>query len=124
MRKTVVRGVLISLLGTAISPAGDAGLTRIEMTCVDPAATGYGTFQSHNQKVVANQRGIFMTHIRTRNEAYTAQQWRLSWSRDGGRNFKTLYEATDATNPPVIETDDEDNIYLIRPDFVDGHAYL
>ena len=97
---------------------------NIELTCVDAAATSYGTFQSHNQKVVANRRGIFMTHIRTRNEAYTAQQWRLSWSRDAGRNFATLFESTDATNPPVLETDDQDNLYLIRPDFVDGQAYL
>ncbi len=96
----------------------------IEMTCVDPEATGYGTFQSHNQKVVANRRGIFMTHIRTRNEAYTAQQWRLSWSKDQGKTFHTIYQATHATNPPVIETDNEDNLFLIRPDFQDGHAYL
>src|SRR5215510_353313 len=101
----------IVALGASNSP----GLTRIELTCVDPAATGYGTFQSHNQKVVSNRRGIFMTHIRTRNEAYTAQQWRLSWSRDGGRNFETLHEATHPTNPPVLETDDADNLYLVRP---------
>jgi hypothetical protein len=105
------------------STTGD-GLATIELTCVDPEATGYGTFQSHNQKVVANRRGIFMTHIRTRNEPYTAQQWRLSWSRDDGRTFETLYEATHATSPPVLETDDANNVYLIRPDFVDGNAYL
>jgi hypothetical protein len=99
-------------------------LNKIELTCVDTQAIGYATFQSHNQKVVSNQRGIFMTHIRTRNEPYTAQQWRLSWSRDGGRKFETIHEATDATNPPVLETDDADNIFLIRPDFKDGHAYL
>jgi hypothetical protein len=109
---------------TAPPLEGAPGLTRIELTRVDNEATGYGTFQSHNQKVVANRRGIFMTHIRTRNEAYTAQQWRLSWSRDGGQTFQTLHEATDPTNPAVLETDDEDNLYLIRPDFVDGHAYL
>src|ERR1051326_8839477 len=89
------------------------GLTRIELTCVDAQAIGYGTFQSHNQKVIANRRGIFMTHIRTRNEPYTAQQWRLSWSRDAGRIFETLSEASHATNPAVLETDDEDNVYLI-----------
>jgi hypothetical protein len=48
----------------------------------------------------------------------------LSWSRDGGRSFATLFESTDATNPPILETDDQDNLYLVRPDFVDGHAYL
>lgn len=112
------------LLNAEESGATGDGFARIELTCVDPAATGYGTFQSHNQKVVANRRGIFMTHIRSRNEPYTAQQWRLSWSRDGGQTFETLYEAVHATNPPVLETDDADNVYLIRPDFFDGHAYL
>jgi len=100
------------------------GARNIEPICVDAVATGYGTFQSHNQKVVADRRGILMTRIRTRNEAYTAQQWRLSWSRDGGRSFAMLFESTDATNPPELETDDQDNLDLVRPDFVDGHAYL
>jgi hypothetical protein len=120
LRKLFLGALILSVLHVL---AG-AQLLRIEITCVDPDATGYGTFQSYNQKVVANRRGIFMTHIRTRNEAFNAQQWRLSWSRDGGRTFETLYEATHATNPPVLETDLEDNLYLIRPDFLDGHAYL
>jgi hypothetical protein len=99
-------------------------LSRIELTCVDERATGYGTFQSHNQKVLANSGGIFMSHIRSRNEPYTAQQWRLSRSTDGGRTFTTVYEATHATNPAVIETDGAANVYLVRPDFADGHSYL
>lgn len=116
--------LLLAVLAPFCVPAAEPALRPVELTVVDPAATGYATFQSHNQKVVANRRGIFMTHLRSRNEAYTAQQWRLSWSRDGGRTFTTLHEATDATNPPVIESDDHDNVYLVRPDFVDGHAYL
>ncbi len=100
------------------------GVTTIETVCVDDDATPFGTFQSHNQKVVSNRNGIFMVHLRSRNEAYTAQQWRLSRSTDGGRTFETAYEATDATNPPVLETDEGDNIYLVRPDFVDRNAYL
>ena len=90
----------------------------IEATLVDANAIHSGTFQSNNQKVVRNARGIFMTHIRSRNENYTAQQWRLSWSKDGGKTFQTLYEATDATNPPVLETDSAGNLYLGRPDWV------
>ncbi len=101
-----------------------AALEPITFTLVDAEATGYGTFQSHNQKVASNKNGIFMTHIRSRNEAYTAQQWRLSRSEDGGATFKTIYEETNATNPPVIETDEAANIYLIRPDFTDGDSYL
>ncbi len=96
----------------------------IELICVDPEATGYGTFQSHNQKVVWNRRGFFMTHIRSRNDAYTAQAWRLSHSADAGRAFRTLHSETNATNPPLIESDAADNLYVVRPDFVDGHAYL
>jgi hypothetical protein len=116
--------LLVCTLSSLCVVAAQPGLTRIELTRVDPEATGYGTFQSHNQKVVSNRRGIFMTHIRTRNEPYTAQAWRLSRSRDGGRSFTTVYAETNATNPPVLETDLEDNLYLVRPDFLDGHAYL
>lgn len=100
------------------------GLTRIEVSCLDERGTGYATFQSHNQKVLSNSAGIFTAHIRTRNEAYTAQQWRLSHSADGGVHFATLYEAVNATNPPVLETDAQGILYLVRPDFVDGNAYL
>jgi hypothetical protein len=100
------------------------GLTDVELACVDEDATHYGTFQSHNQKVVSNRNGIFMTHIRTRNPEYTAQQWRLSRSTDGGQTFTIIHEETNATNPPVLETDEAGNIYLARPDFLDGNAYL
>lgn len=120
--------LVILLAQAAAAHAGEEGpranLAAIQLTCVDERATGYGTFQSHNQKVLSNSRGLFMTHIRTRNEAYTAQTWRLSWSRDGGRTWETLFEATHATNPPVLETDAAANLYLIRPDFQDGDAYL
>lgn len=123
-------GLLAAFLALACRPAGGAddnaqpGLTAVETVCVDDQATAYGTFQSHNQKVVSNRNGIFMTHIRTRNEPYTAQQWRLSWSTDGGTTFQRLYEATHATSAPAMETDEEANLYLARPDFVDGNAYL
>jgi len=96
----------------------------VQLVCVDDDAIGYATFQSHNQKVVANGHGIFMTHLRRRNVEYTAQTWRLSRSTDRGRSFATVYEATHATNPPVIETDTDGNIYLVRADFADGNAYL
>lgn len=100
------------------------GLTTVETVCVDREATGYATFQSHNQKVVSNRNGLFMAYLRSRNEAYTAQQWRLVRSTDGGKHWTTLYEATHATNPPALETDAQGNLYLVRPDFLDGHAYL
>jgi hypothetical protein len=109
---------MLAMLFTGVAAA------NVQLTCVDEAAHGYATFQSHNQKVAANQRGIFMTHIRTRNEDYTAQQWRLLRSTDGGETFEIIHEDTHATNPPVLETDAAGNLYLIRVDFVDNNAYL
>ena len=104
----------------ASSAAEDLGLAEVRLTLLDAEATGYATFQSHNQKVAANANGIFTTHIRSSNEAFTAQQWRLSRSLDGGATFETLYESVDATNAPAIETDAAGNLYLVRSDFVDG----
>ncbi len=115
---------LVGALAGETSPQKTPGITPVQLVCVDAEATGYGTFQSHNQKVVSNRRGIFMTHIRSRNEPYTAQCWRLSWSTNGGESFFTLFAATNATSAPVLETDADDNLYLARPDFLDGHAYL
>ncbi|MBI3864199.1 MAG: prolyl oligopeptidase family serine peptidase [Planctomycetia bacterium] len=105
---------------------GTAGprIAPIELTLVDDHAIGYGTFQSHNQKVVSNDHGIFMTHIRQANKEYTAQTWRLSRSTDGGKSFATVYEATNATSSPALETDEQGTVFALRPDYVDGHAYV
>lgn len=97
---------------------------RIRLTMVDEPVIHYATFQSHNQKVVEGGGLIFMTHLRTRNEAYTDQAWRLSVSRDAGASFVTLAERSDATNPPVLECDPNGNLYLFRVDFVGGDAFL
>ncbi len=120
----MLRFLLAALLAASFAHGDDAALAPVELTLADGEAIGYATFQSHNQKVVANARGIFMTHLRTRDEAYMAQLWRLSRSVDGGRTFTTVYEDTHATNPPVIETDAAGNIYLARMDFNAGDAYL
>lgn len=92
---------------------------RFDVTCVENQVIPYATFQSHNQKVVANRRGIFMTYLRRRNAEYTAQHWRLMHSTDGGRSFRVLFEHTDATNAPCLCTDADDNIYMYRPDWFD-----
>ncbi|MDA0659747.1 MAG: hypothetical protein O2931_17520 [Planctomycetota bacterium] len=97
---------------------------RVRVTMVDHPVIHYATFQSHNQKVVEAGGLIFLSHIRSRNDAYTDQCWRLSISRDGGSSFVTLVEQTGATNPPVLECDRRGNLYLVRVDFVGGDAYL
>lgn len=101
-----------------------SAMTSIELTLVDDDAIAFATFQSHNQKVVSNRHGIFITYLKAANEQYMAQHWRLARSTDGGKTFTTVYEDAHPTNPPVIETDEEGNIYLVRPDFADDNAYL
>ena len=116
---------LVALVTLVVGCAcAHAAVHPFDPVLIDERAIGYGTFQSHNQKVLANAGGIFMTHVRTRNEAYTAQQWRLSRSTDGGKTFATIYEATHGTHPPCIETDEQHNVYLVRSEFGDGNAYL
>lgn len=96
----------------------------IELTRIDDQAIAYATFQSHNQKVVSNRHGIFLTYIRAATPDYLAQTWRLVQSTDHGQTFTTRLEETRATNPPVLETDRHGTLYLTRPDFQDGNAYL
>ncbi|MBM3494077.1 MAG: hypothetical protein FJX72_07125 [Armatimonadetes bacterium] len=108
----------------ALLPVPKPGMTTIATAVVDPSVTGYATFQSHNQKIVANRNGILLAYVKTRNEAYTAQNWRLVRSLDGGRTFDTVYEATHATNPPVLETDRSGNLFLGRVDFTSGDAFV
>jgi hypothetical protein len=91
---------------------------------VDDEAIAYATFQSHNQKVVSNADGIFITYIHKSNADYTAQQWRLAKSTDGSQSFSTIGESTHATSAPALETDRNGTLYLGHPDFVDGNAYL
>jgi hypothetical protein len=122
----------IRLLALALLCVGNAlgkeprelPLTGIELSLLDDYALAYGTFQSHNQKVVSTPHGIFVTHIRKSNTNYTAQQWRLSRSVDGGRSFTTVLEDTHATSAPAIEADRDGKLLFCRPDFLDGNAYL
>lgn len=110
------------LCGVAVGQKESA--PHFALTRIDDAATHVATFQSHNQKVIENAHGVFMTHVRRRNPAYTAQTWRLSRSTDGGRTFATVFEDTHATNPPVLESDSDGHVYLVRTDFESGDAFL
>ncbi len=117
--------ILAFLFGTnALADTRQQPLAGIELSLLDDEAIAYGTFQSHNQKVVSTLNGIFVTHIRKSNTNYTAQQWRLSRSNDGGKSFTTVLEETAATSAPAIETDRNGHLFFCRPDFADGNAYL
>src|ERR1700752_2605583 len=98
-------------MGTILDGASMRAPLAIEVTLLDDDAIAYATFASHNQKVVANREGMFVTYIRTSNTNYTGQQWRLSQSKDGGRTWGTVHEAIHATSAPVIETDAVSRLY-------------
>jgi len=129
-RRQFTRAISLAGAGTVFKQFGFAAQegnplpASIEMSLIDEHATPYATFQSHNQKVVSNRRGIFATYLKSRNQAYTAQEWRLVTSSDDGKTFAALFSEVAASSAPALETDLEDNLYLARPDFVDGHAYL
>ena len=114
----------LTIVGCTATPKGPPPIREIETTCIDPQVINYATFQSHNQKILSNRHGIFTAYVRTRNDAYTAQDWRLLRSTDGGQTFTTIFAETSATNPPVLETDNDGNVYLFRADYVDQNAYL
>src|SRR5262245_49251008 len=50
--------------------------TAFDLVKVDDVITAYATFQSHMQKVVENQYGIFMTYINS-TEPSAQGTWRL-----------------------------------------------
>lgn len=102
--------------GTVSAQRSDKPFVEIDDVLIDDDAIAYSTFQSHNQKVISNDRGIFLSHIHTARAeppVYTDQQWRLSQSTDGGKTFTTVYETKTSSNAPVLETDSNDTIYVI-----------
>src|SRR5215475_13666303 len=105
------RGDLPLRAGLRLSQEGP----QVVITEVDPDAARLATFQSHNQKVVANAYGIFMTHIHKQQccdslnscvdappascpDAKFTSTWRLSRSVNGGATFTTTYEGTHGTS--------------------------
>jgi hypothetical protein len=125
------------------------GGATVEITTVDSNAVTYSTFQSHNQKVVANAYGIFMTYLHKQECCDGAQNccdvndpacydptpfvvscrdagrdvistWRLLRSVDGGATFTIVDDGKHGTVPPVLETDSQGNIYLAHADYFQG----
>jgi len=48
-------------------------LTEVQLLLLDNDAIAYGTFQSHNQKVVSTPKGVFVTHLHKSNTNQPAQ---------------------------------------------------
>ena len=85
--------------------------------------TGYSVFQSHNQKVVANTNGIFITYLDSCPDT-SPNTWRLARSTDGGHTFTTVYQGSDYTRAPAMETDETNNIYLTYPTYGTNTHFL
>lgn len=115
----------------------------MEIIEVDSDAAGIATAQSHNQKVVANAYGIFMTHTHKTQccdslnscidtppaicpDANFIATWRLSRSLDGCATFMTVYEGRHGTSPPAIDMDSQSIIYLAHTDYFQNgqNAYV
>jgi hypothetical protein len=84
---------------------------------VDSNSGFYGTFQSHNQKVVANSNGIFTVYSHTSSDTSPGNAWRLARSVDGGRTFSTVFEGLAFSRPPTLETDENGNVYVTLLDY-------
>lgn len=103
---------------------------NIVLTCVDPLATGSATFYVHNQKVVSNQFGIFITYLHKVSEEAKPEDrgwtWRLARSTDNGQTFRTIWEETNLRNSkaPPLESDAAGNLYLARMARLDGVVLL
>jgi hypothetical protein len=105
----------------SLQAAGGARALAPVITTVDAEVTGYGTFQSHNQKVVSTGYGIFMTYAKT---PFDGAVWRLVRSVDGGRSFQVTWEAVNSTHPPAIEAAADGTLYLAHGDQATGDAYF
>ena len=99
-------------------------MRELNVVCVDAEATAFATFQCHNQKVIENQGGIFFSYIKSRDEPYLNQHWRIMRSTDGGKSFTVLIEGMDATNPTPLETDAEGNLYFVTSYYSKGFSII
>lgn len=113
--------MLVLQVGRANQPID---LRTIELSCIDDSVIHSATFQSNTQHVVSNREGIFAAYVKSRNEDYTAQHWRLIRSTDEGRSFSLVMEGVAATNPPVLECDTADNLYLCRVDWKNNSSAI
>ena len=97
----------------------------IELVEINTPSDGtvYTVFQSHNQKVVANTNGIFMTYLDSCPDT-SPNTWRLARSTDGGHTFTTVYQGSDYTRAPALETDETNNIYLTYPTYNTNTHFL
>lgn len=98
----------------------DTVLTWIE----DVSTPAYGTFSSHNQRVVETPHGIFMTFQVNEKDAEHNGDWKLVRSQNRGASWTQVYSDL-GTRPPAVLADNEGNVHLVTsdPDFETLHIY-
>ena len=106
-----VVGLLVaSLLAAAalVQPAAGYPTMQIAGSSQGLSNPHQPIFTSHNQKVVENDNGIFCTF----------NGIVMDRSTNGGQTFTEVYNSgnTNTLKAPTIETDENNNIYLIYPD--------
>ncbi|MGE3683825.1 MAG: hypothetical protein AB7G93_19070 [Bdellovibrionales bacterium] len=100
-------------------------LKKIEFNTLSSTVPGYATFQSHNQKVLSNQFGVFIVHLSKTYDADSEDYtWQLKRSTDNGATFKTVYEGRTHSKAPAIESDEAGNIYLFVSDYPTQNAFM
>ncbi len=109
----------LAILGMALT-AVSGSVLEVVLTPVARNCTYYATFQSHNQKAVQNDNGIFISYSWEFDLESWYALWRLARSTDNGTSFRTIYTSPYlGSNAPCIETDRENNILLVCTDYND-----
>jgi len=83
---------------------------------LDSSVSPYANFSSYNQRLVANSKGIFYVYIDTTNANLSASLFRLVKINSAGQICDTLFSKTAPCSAPVLETDDQSNIWLMYSD--------
>ena len=89
---------------------------RTVMTWVaDVSTSAYGTFGSHNQRVVETPGGIYLTYQVNEQGSDHNGDWKLARSQDQGATWTEVYSAA-GTRPPAVVADNAGNVHLVTSD--------
>ncbi len=117
----------VVLLTPLFSSAGAGhALEKVHLVKLDTNCTYYATFQNHNQKVLQNSHGMFLTYLVDYEDTPPWPGfWRLLRSTDGGATFSVIYTSPEVgSKAACIETDEAGNIYALCGDATDRNRPL
>jgi len=113
-----------TLPATVAPPVAVPDGSGLHLRTIDNETAAYGTFQSHNQKIVENQYGIFASFEKYESEGNRTDVNCLYRSVDGGASWFPLFTITRGAKPYCVETDEAGNIFLIGPNWNDNTSWL